>query len=606
MNRFSDGFLSTIRDRLPLSEIVGRRVSWDRRKSRPAKGDHWACCPFHGEKTPSFHVDDRKGRYHCFGCSASGDHFRFLMETEGLSFPEAVERLAGEAGVPMPAIDPEAARRQQERLKLVDVLDLAATFFERALQSDAGRHALGYAEQRGLTAPIRETFRIGYAPDQRTALLDHLAARDVPLADMVEAGLVIVPDDGMRKPYDRFRGRLMVAIEDMRGRVVGFGGRILGEGEPKYLNSPETELFRKREMLFNAQRARQAAHHVGRLLVVEGYMDAIALHGAGFQETAASLGTALGEEQVALMWRFADEPIICFDGDKAGEQASHRAMDRALPMLKPGKSLRFLFLPDGSDPDDYVKEHGAEAFKQLLEEARPLIDVLWDRETSEIDLTTPERMAAFQTSLNRLVTSIQDATVRQYYDQALKDRFYALRRALREAANPRSSRPAGSDHVGLKGAKARSAPQLETAEAQLLVLAMHYPDAAQSFADRDVHALCTDANLAKRLEAALTGITDPAPSESLEALPFPVLRQDPSPRFVAMLFSFLFAKLELRAIENEAQATLQADASLLDDIAMTRLVAVQDEARDMKAQINELERQLDEEASVMRAVSGKR
>jgi DNA primase len=509
MIRFSDGFLATIRDRIPLSDIVGRRVSWDRRKSRPSKGDHWACCPFHGEKTPSFHVDDRKGRYHCFGCSASGDHFRFLMELDGLSFPEAVERLAGEAGLAMPTPDPEAARRQQVRLKLHDVLDLAARYFERQLHGPDGRKALAYAEDRGMDEAIRQTFRIGYAPDSRSALIDFLKSHDVPVGDMIETGLVIAPEDGPQSPYDRFRGRLMVAIEDQRGKVVGFGGRVLGEGEPKYLNSPETELFRKREMLFNAQRARQAAHRSGRLIVVEGYMDAIALHRAGFEEVTASLGTALGEEQVALMWRFTDEPIICFDGDEAGLRAAHRAIDRALPILKPGKSLRFLFLPEGMDPDDFVRARGAQAFEEELAKALPMVDALWARETEGLDVSTPERMASFQTGLARLVAGIEDATVRQHYDQALKDRFYAMRRALRQAQNPYGSRPAGyqrpGEGGGVAGASARTAPKLVSPEEQLLVLARRFPQEARAYADRDVYALCQDQALAARIEAALQG-----------------------------------------------------------------------------------------------------
>jgi DNA primase len=270
------------------------------------------------------------------------------------------------------------------------------------LHAPEGQHALAYALKRGLDADIQETFRIGFAPDRRDGMIGFLKSHDVPVGDMIDAGLVIAPEDGGRAPYDRFRGRLMVAIEDQRGKVVGFGGRVLGDGEPKYLNSPETDLFRKREMLFNAKRARQAAHQNGRLIVVEGYMDAIALHRAGFQEVVASLGTAMGEEQIALMWRFTDEPIICFDGDGAGERAAHRAIDRALPMLKPGKSLKFLFLPKGMDPDDFVNARGADAFEAELSNALPMIEALWARETAGLDVSTPERMAAFQTGCHAL------------------------------------------------------------------------------------------------------------------------------------------------------------------------------------------------------------
>jgi DNA primase len=609
MIRFTDGFLSTIRDRIPLSDVIGRRVSWDRLKSRPAKGDHWACCPFHSEKTPSFHVDDRKGRYHCFGCQASGDHFRFLMDLEGLSFPEAVEMLAGEAGLALPAPDPQAAQRQKERLKLHDVLDLAATYFERHLQAPEGQQALSYALKRGLDADIQKTFRIGYAPDRRDGMIGFLKSHDVPVGDMIDAGLVIAPEDGGRAPYDRFRGRLMVAIEDQRGKVVGFGGRVLGDGEPKYLNSPETDLFRKREMVFNAKRARQAAHQNGRLIVVEGYMDAIALHRAGFQEVVASLGTAMGEEQIALLWRFTDEPVVCFDGDGAGERAAHRAIDRALPMLKPGKSLKFLFLPKGMDPDDFVSARGADAFEAELSNALPMIEALWARETAELDVSTPERMAAFQTGLSRLVAGIEDATVRQHYDQALKDRFFAMRRALRQAQNPQGSRPAGpgrmTGSLEPMGAKARTAPKLITPEMQLLALAQRYPDEAIRFADRDVFSLCQDEALARRLETALQGEGPIGDQTSLEALPFPILKQEASPRFIGMLFAFLFAKMELRCIEAEAASTLSLEPESMSEAAMERLVAIQNEARSMQAQIDELERQLDEEAGMMRSLNVK-
>ncbi|MEM6711305.1 MAG: DNA primase [Pseudomonadota bacterium] len=633
--RFTDGFLSVIRDRLPLSDIVGRRVSWDRRKSRPAKGDHWACCPFHGEKTPSFHVDDRRGRYHCFGCGASGDHFRFLMEHDGMSFPEAVELLAGEAGVAMPAPDPEAERRHKEQLKLHDILELAASFYERALHSQEGQHALAYAEGRGLDSMLRATFRIGYAPDGRTRLFDFLCARDVPLADMVETGLVIVPEEGGRAPYDRFRGRLMVAIEDQRGKVVGFGGRVLGDGEPKYLNSPETELFRKREMLFNSQRARTAAHQANRLVVVEGYMDAIALHKAGVPEVTASLGTALGEDQIALIWRFNDEPIICFDGDEAGTRAAHKAIDRVLPLLKPGKSLRFLFLPAGLDPDDFIKERGKEAFVTALDGAQSLIDALWERETSGLDLGTPERIAAFQASLGRLAAGIADEAVRKLYDQALKDRFYALRRALRQAQYPGGypgGRPGASrSGTGALGASSRVAPEPLSVERQLLALARRFPSAAQRFGDRDIASLVSTEDLARQLEIALEGpfddrdpgsaYLDASPAgdadvavlrqdktddaTALDQLPFPILKREPSPRFLDTLFACLLSKLELKAVEAEANEAQRASGNDLDEATMGRLLAIQDEARTMRDQINELERALDEEAALMRGASSR-
>ena len=269
--RFDNRLLDEIRARITLSDLVGRRVTWDRRKTQPGKGDYWACCPFHQEKSPSFHVDDRRNRYKCFGCGASGDHFRFLTETEGLSFPEAVERLAEQAGVALPAPDPQAARREKQRASLADVCEMAAQFFQAEFATSRGETARGYALKRGVTQEILREFRFGYAPDSRDSLKRYLTGKGVPEEMMVEAGLIIRPEGG-RPTYDRFRGRLMIPIQDERGRVVAFGGRTLDpDGQPKYLNSPETPLFHKGVMLFNAHRAREPAFKSGQAVVVEGY-----------------------------------------------------------------------------------------------------------------------------------------------------------------------------------------------------------------------------------------------------------------------------------------------------------------------------------------------
>ncbi|MEZ5841917.1 MAG: DNA primase, partial [Hyphomicrobiales bacterium] len=294
--RFTSQFLDAIRARLPLSEIVGRRVTWDRRKSQPAKGDFWACCPFHQEKTPSFHCDDRRGHYHCFGCGASGDHFRFLVETEGMAFPEAVERLAHDAGLQLPARDPETERREKKRNSLADVVEMACRFFEESLRGPQGATARDYAARRKLTRETLAEFRFGFAPDGRDTLKRHLLQQGIDEQALVEAGLVIKPEDG-RPSYDRFRNRLIVPIQDMRGRVVAFGGRTIDpDREPKYLNSPETALFHKGSMLFNAHRARKAAYDSGAVIVVEGYLDAIAVHQAGVEAVVATLGTAFTED----------------------------------------------------------------------------------------------------------------------------------------------------------------------------------------------------------------------------------------------------------------------------------------------------------------------
>ncbi|MCT8991230.1 DNA primase [Chelativorans sp. SCAU2101] len=419
--RFSNSFLDEIRDRVPISQVVGSRVTFDKRKTNAARGDYWACCPFHGEKTPSFHCEDRKGRYHCFGCGASGDHFRFLTELDGLSFPEAVERVATMAGIPMPAPDPEAERREQQRASLTDVMELAARFFQDCLHGPQGAEARAYLRGRGISAATQEAFRLGYAPDSRNALKEFLAGKGITKAQIEACGLVVSGPD-IPVSFDRFRGRIMFPIEDTRGRVIAFGGRALSADVPaKYMNSPDTELFHKGNVLYNHARARKAARD-GTVIAVEGYMDVIALAQAGVENAVAPLGTALTENQLELLWRMAGEPVLCFDGDDAGLRAAWRAADLALPMVRPGRSLRFALLPEGKDPDDLVREAGREAMDGLIAAARPLADILWMRETAGRSFDTPERRAELEQNLRALTSRIRDESVRRHYAQELRER----------------------------------------------------------------------------------------------------------------------------------------------------------------------------------------
>ncbi|MBI2719060.1 MAG: DNA primase [Rhizobiales bacterium] len=424
--RFPPSFLDDIRGRVPISSVVGRRVAWDRRKSNPGKGDFWACCPFHGEKTPSFHVDDRKGRYHCFGCKVSGDIFTFLVEKEGVPFPEAVERLAMEAGLPLPQLTEAEVKREEVRASLYDVMEIATKFFEAELQSARGARARGYLADRQLSPAIQKEFRLGYAPDDRQALRGHLAARNITKEQMAEAGLVIAGPD-IPVAYDRFRDRVMFPIRDARGKVIAFGGRALSKDAPaKYLNSPETPLFHKGAVLYNFDKARAPAHEQGSIIAVEGYIDVIAMHRAGLPQTVAPLGTALTEDQLALLWRAAPEPILCFDGDAAGLKAAYRALDLALPLLKPGHSLKFALLPEGQDPDDLLNSEGAEALKAVIAGAQPLSDVLWQRALAENDRATPERKAQFERDLRHLLNGIGDDVVRKHYLADMAGRLSAL------------------------------------------------------------------------------------------------------------------------------------------------------------------------------------
>lgn len=449
--RFSDGFLSEIRDRVPISAVIGQRVTWDRKKTNTQKGDFWACCPFHGEKSPSFHCEDRKGRYHCFGCGVTGDHFRFLTELDGMSFPEAVERIAEMAGVPLPARDAQEERRERERASLHDVMELATQFFQDRMQGADGAKARAYLRDRGLTPATQQSFRLGYAPESRNALKEFLASKGVEKVQMEACGLTVFED--VPVSYDRFRDRIMFPIPDSRGRIIAFGGRAMSADAPaKYLNSPETELFHKGNVLYNFARARKALQKGGAVIAVEGYMDVIALAQAGFENAVAPLGTALTENQLELLWRMSGEPVLCFDGDKAGLKAAYRAADMVLPLVAPGHTARFALLPEGKDPDDLVKAEGPEAFRTVLEAARPLSDLIWMRETSNGIFETPERRAELEKTLRELTSRIKDESVRYHYQQEMRERvlnFFGSQRGRQQGGQ--GERGKGSFNKGGKG-----------------------------------------------------------------------------------------------------------------------------------------------------------
>lgn len=451
--RFDTSFLDNLRDRLPISEVIGKRVTWDKRKTNAARGDWWACCPFHGEKTPSFHCEDKRGRYHCFGCGVTGDHFRFLTELEGLSFPEAVEQIADLAGVPLPAPDPQAARREKERASLSDVMELATGFYQEQLQTPGGARARAYLRDRGLSGNTIETFRLGYAPDGRNVLKEFLASKGVEKQQIEACGLV-VHGPNIAVSYDRFRDRIMFPILSSREKVIAFGGRAMSADSPaKYLNSNETELFHKGQVLYNFSRARRTGQGAGgsaTVIAVEGYMDVIGLHQAGVENAVAPLGTALTENQLELLWRMTPEPVLCFDGDEAGMRAANRTADLALSGLKPGRSVRFALLPQGKDPDDLVREEGRQAFDAVIGKARPLADMLWMRETSAGVFDTPEKRAALEAKFKTITAAISDEAVRRHYVQDVRDRL----NAYFESSNTRS----GSDRFARDGARRGQRP----------------------------------------------------------------------------------------------------------------------------------------------------
>src|SRR5271165_7202293 len=419
--KFPPAFLDEIRARLPVSEVVGARVKLRK------QGREWAALsPFTSEKTPSFFVNDQKGFFHDFSSGKHGDIFAFLMETEGLGFPEAVERLAGMAGLAMPRQSDAEAADEQKRASLIEVMGMAARLFESNLQQPIGAKARDYLADRGLGPAVQQRFSLGFASPERFALRDALAAKGVGADQMIGAGLLVHGPD-IAVPYDRFRDRVTFPIHDRSGRVIAFGGRAMEAGaKAKYLNSPETALFHKGSLLFNHHRARKAAHDGGEIIVVEGYIDAIAMSEAGFPNVVAPLGTALTPDQCALIWAMASEPILCFDGDNAGRKAAFRAIETALPLIGAGKSLRFALLPEGQDPDDLIRSGGAAAMAEALKGARPFADMLFLREREDRPLDTPESRAALERRLGEAVAMIADETLRRHYQAEMKGRLAAL------------------------------------------------------------------------------------------------------------------------------------------------------------------------------------
>ncbi len=494
MARFTPDFLDELKARLRPSDVIGRYVKLKK------QGNEWAgLSPFTKEKTPSFFVNDQKGFYHCFSSSKHGDVISFLQETQRLTFHEAVERLAEEAGLPLPAETPGDAARAQRAQGLAEACMGAAQYFAVMLQRSDGRQAMDYLRGRAVSDEQIKQFNIGFAPTGRRGLKDFLINKGFAEDVLIEAGLIIKPEDGSAS-YDRFRNRIMFPITGARERVIAFGGRALDpDARAKYLNSPATPLFHKGSVLYNLNAARMAAADAkAPLLVCEGYMDVIALWGAGFKHGVAPLGTALTEDQLALLWRASDEPVLCFDGDKAGVAAAHRAIDRALPLIKPGKSLSFAFLPEGQDPDDVVRSEGAAAFSKILNETQPLVDVLWDREVQAHPLDTPERRAALRAHLRGLVKTIADNDVRGAYGaefaRRLDERFAPPQRqggqraggGWRGGEGGRSGNwRANQRGQGFRyaeparpspGLKRRGAPSQWSREAALILAAINHPE----------------------------------------------------------------------------------------------------------------------------------
>jgi len=479
---FPPGFLDELRARISLAAVVGRHVTLVKRGR-----EYVGLCPFHKEKTPSFSVVEDKGFYHCFGCGAHGDVIGFAMQKENLAFPEAVEQLARQAGLEVPRRTSEERETAERQATLQGAVEAACAFFEETLQGPQGREARLYLERRGLDLVTLRRFRLGYAPDRRDGLKRALAGA-FPEPLLIEAGLLRRAETG--DSYDYFRNRVIFPIGDRRGRVIAFGGRVLGDGQPKYLNSPDTPLFQKGRVLYGWAQARAglsggAAAQPGAdepsVIVAEGYMDVIALHRAGFATAVAPLGTALTEAQIEELWRLSPEPVLCFDGDAAGLRAAGRALERALPLLKPGHSLRFATLPAGEDPDTLILNGGREAMQDVLARARPLAEVLWEIETTRRPVDTPERRAALEQRLDSRVRAMADRTVQGYYRGFFRERLFAMLRPRKYAAKAKGGWAKGpllspNPGIALKAdppfdGKPRSEPTLVRGRRQGVILA---------------------------------------------------------------------------------------------------------------------------------------
>ena len=482
-----NGFLDELRSRVCLSDVVGRKVQWDLRKSNQARGDMWAPCPFHQEKTASFHVDDNKGFYYCFGCQAKGDAIGFIKETENVNFIEAVEILASEVGLQMPEFDPKSKEKADRNKILLEIMEQSVNFFRLTLNSNQGKHALEYLKKRGLSSDAIERFEIGFAPADQTTLTQKLIDKGYDLDAIIETGMSVKSDESNRL-YDRFRGRIMFPIRDSRGRCIAFGGRSLDPAaRAKYLNSPETPLFDKGSNLYNLVSARSAVGRGEPLIVAEGYMDVIALDSGNFNGAIAPLGTAITEKQLQLMWRISPEPIIALDGDKAGLRAAYRLIDLSLPLLRTGKALRFSIMPEGKDPDDLIRNEGASVFKNLIDEAVPMVDLIWKRETEGKSFDSPERRSGLDKSLSDAIALIKDKNLKNHYRDALfqaRRQFFGRQNAgTTEFKNNSRLMPQSDTKSSFLVAADEKTVSAQIRESTVIAVLMNFPELIEIFYD---------------------------------------------------------------------------------------------------------------------------
>lgn len=511
-------FCDELRAKISIVDVVGSKVKLVR-KGR----EYTACCPFHNEKTPSFTVNEAKGFYHCFGCGAHGDIIKFEMEANGLSFIDAVEKLAHKVGMQLPKLNPESKEQAEKRATAYDIMEMAARFFEKTLRLPAGREGLDYLYSRGFGDDIISKFRLGFAPGNN-GLKAQLSSHGVSDKEMAELGLLTIPENN--RSHDFFRNRVMIPIMDKRGKVIAFGGRVMDGSQPKYLNSPETPVFNKRRILYNLNYARECGYDAKRLIICEGYMDVIAMDKYGIGYAVAPLGTALTEDQIQEAWKVVNEPICCFDGDTAGIRAAVRSVDRVLPILRPGYSLQYAFLPDKQDPDEFLKAKGTEEFLKVVTATVPLKDLLWRKTLEGKLVNTPEQKARIEKDIKEEVAKIADETVRGYYIQEMKRKIYS---DLVEPGRPEHRRETSRQQPLKRSLVRGTRTDLDDLVAKYVISAfVCYPQLAEEYEERLFNFTIKDS----RLKALFEAVTE-------------IVRDDPELKDEAELAAKLDAKEDL-------------------------------------------------------------
>ena len=601
------GFLEELRARISVSQVVGRKVSWDMKKSNQSKGDMWAPCPFHQEKTASFHVDDRKGFYYCFGCHAKGDAISFVKETENVNFIEAVEILAKEAGLQMPQQDPLAKEKSSYRDELFKIMELSVRFYQRSLSSAKGERAREYIKSRQLTSKIIDDFELGFAANNRTDLFDYLSDKNIPEQHIIDTGMCLRPDDG-GTVYDRFRDRIMYPIRDSRGRCIAFGGRAMSKNaRAKYLNSPETKLFDKGRSLYNFSTARAALNSQSSLIVAEGYMDVIALSQANFKASVAPLGTAITKDQLTLIWRISPEPVIALDGDRAGIGAAYRLVDVALPLIETGKTIKFALMPEGYDPDDLIKERGRDAMQNFVDQSISLADLLWRRETDGFSFNNPEARADLDKRLDLALSNIRDRQLKYHYQQHFKDLKW---NAFTKKSGKKSSaiQDNTSARTSVKGSFIANSDKknfISLKEKVILAILVKYPNLIERNKEKLMamewiykdHVLIVDEILNNGHlghEEILENLQNKFGDKLIEKLLrqnhvqiIPCLGTKNDPEQAALILSDEISKLEMqRGLDAELEEVVNSPAEELDETAFWRL----GQATQVKQNLNKSEK----------------